>query len=600
MGNRIDNKIILGSLRYKSATNVDSFLSIPLDQTTKEMVEFDRNVSIDLSQVFDDERQASTIFRPTAKFSILFKNSYVGTTKYLPLRNNLYYVNEKESTYLACQSVNPISILWSGYPQYNEFDFIRNDYNVTGYTRPPDNHLNFQSQSASSYNWNFFMTYAYDNVYDKELDAIEPRTKESLLWTCSDGIPFVIRKGVKNGFIVVKFVCPVKHGLIPSEYVKLSFSYNNNDTFQVYGLGDNSENSDEYIFTILDSGFTGTTFLNGVKGTFKRVINIFNSGDTISEYYIRRNKILTDSNDYVLGKSGFEQNIFGKTKKYESSGYTPNKVSRVSIKEGSQCYTLSFNTDIDISPLRDNQKRPVSELFFTVMWKGYFGLMFGKLASPGGSYYGLRQGYEFNLYLNNTTNLPTDHWSNLNNKSNTNFPVGVYSTTMGSGLGPNNGTIPFTYIESLNKGDILDGDYCEWNNYEQKERVISNIYHKFSYNPYVFNIGETAMGNNSLGYYYRPHFPVVIRKFSEYIEISDGLKMEGVPDYSYYSNNLKSYIWRDLYSYGYIDPDGVGVNYPFLNGVHYPYQDINFRIIPEGTNYIETSIIPEPLKDDCE
>jgi hypothetical protein len=59
-------------------------------------------------------------------------------------------------------------------------------------------------------------------------------------------------------------------------------------------------------------------------------------------------------------------------------------------------------------------------------------------------------------------------------------------------------------------------------------------------------------------------------------------------------------LWRDLYPYGFIDTSGLGVNYPFLNGKHYPYTDIIFRIIPEGTNYIEQVLVTDPLIDDCE
>jgi hypothetical protein len=46
------------------------------------MVEYDRSQSISLAQVFDEERQASTIFRPTFKVSYLYANVYTGTTTY--------------------------------------------------------------------------------------------------------------------------------------------------------------------------------------------------------------------------------------------------------------------------------------------------------------------------------------------------------------------------------------------------------------------------------------------------------------------------------------------------------------------------------------
>ena len=72
MSNIIDTRVVLGSLRYKSASNTDLLFQVPLVQTSKQNVEYDRNIDVDLAQLFDDERQKSDIFRPTCKFSILF------------------------------------------------------------------------------------------------------------------------------------------------------------------------------------------------------------------------------------------------------------------------------------------------------------------------------------------------------------------------------------------------------------------------------------------------------------------------------------------------------------------------------------------------
>jgi hypothetical protein len=81
MGNRIDTRVVLGSLRYKSAPDTNLMFNVPLVQTAQINVEFDRNIDVSLEQVFDDERQKSDIFRPTCKFSLLFNNSYTGEYK---------------------------------------------------------------------------------------------------------------------------------------------------------------------------------------------------------------------------------------------------------------------------------------------------------------------------------------------------------------------------------------------------------------------------------------------------------------------------------------------------------------------------------------
>ena len=168
-----DIRIVLGSLRYKTATNTDLSIPTPLVQNSKNIQEFDRSIDVNLAQIFDDERQKSTTFRPTCKFQLLYNNSYTGTTNYTPLENNLYYINEAQFTVLQCYA-SPNAVSWQGFLQFHEFDFIRSDYGVSGYTQPPDNHINFTSRSASTYNWNFFVSYPYKNI-DKMLSYYDPQ-----------------------------------------------------------------------------------------------------------------------------------------------------------------------------------------------------------------------------------------------------------------------------------------------------------------------------------------------------------------------------------------------------------------------------------------
>jgi len=586
MGNTKEIRVVLGTLRYKSAPETTLALQIPFVQTAKENIEFDRNINISLAQVFDNERQASSVFRPTAKFSMLFKNAYTGKTNYEPFENNLYYVATSKLAKLQCET-SAGSVAWEGFPQYYEFDFIRNDYNVSGYTLPPNNHLNFVSKSASTYNWNHFISYPYNNVYNKQMSYFNSKTQNVINWVSGDGIPFSIVNMTEGGDKIVSFVCPVKHGLTPGEYVELSFSYLGDKRFEVYSLGDSFSNREEYVFNVFNYGFLGTTFSDNVTGTFKRIINIDFPEDTKSEYYVKQLKLLTTPEDCALVKTGFEQNIFGKTKKFESSGFTPNHLERVSLKEGSQSYSLTFNTDIDISPLRDNQKRPITELYFNVIWRGYFGwTMLNNV--------GLQQGYHYNLPLYN--GVPDPWWDNNNVKSKTGFPLGFYNKTSGvQGYS-------FNYVKPLKKGDLIDGDYCEWNSYEQKEREVSMIYHKFKYNLLNFDVrsGTSVPPTNQFGYYYQPNFKLTIRDYSDYIESGDPANVVDIPDYAHFSKTDNSFIWRDIYPYGFIDNDNIGVDYPFLNGKHYPFNNYTFRLIPEGSNFVSDDIIQGPTFDNCE
>ena len=91
-----------------------------------------------------------------------------------------------------------------------------------------------------------------------------------------------------------------------------------------------------------------------------------------------------------------------------------------------------------------------------------------------------------------------------------------------------------------------------------------------------------------------------LRDYSDYIETGSIKNMADVPDYSYFSTTYNSFIWRDLYTYGFKDNSGNGVDYPFLNGKHYPYSNFIFRIIPEGSNYKEFNTYNLPTIDGCE
>jgi hypothetical protein len=617
MGNRDDIRIVLGSLRYKTATNTNLSIPTPLVQTAKTLQEFDRSIDINLAQLFHDEREKSTVFRPVCKFALIFENAYSGYCNYPPLENNLYYTNSAANAVQQCNT-NPDDIKWEGYPQYSEFDFVRNDYNVSGYTTEDSNgmvHVNFVTKSASTYNWNHFISYPYLNLPGKPLLHYDNTNTVNFpvynQFLASDGIPFIISVDdigndlMMNGNRVIRFTCPMKHGLSVGEYTKIKIKNKDYvDTFQVYSLGNGLSGYDEYVFNIFNIGFNPGIFDNDDFGNFKRIINNENPDDTISEYYVVKHKIITNVDDAVLTNAGFEQNVFGDKKQFESANYTPNKVSRVSYKEGAKSYSLSFNKDIDVSMLRDNHKRPISELYVTTMWKGYFGLMLNNGDK-------IKEGFDINLPLNNGVVNPL--WKNT--ISNTSFPIDNYIRPdylrRNLTIKPP-GTIQFNYVRSLQSGDTIDGDFYEWNNFEQKERLLSEIYHKVTYNKNVFQVPNVAHIDTPelgrYGYYYRPHRKMTLRVFSDYIETGDVRNTVDIPDYSYFSTTYNSFIWRDIYEYGFKDAEGNGVNYPFLNGTHYPYGNFIFRIIPEGTTYKESDMhyyailygAAEPKNDDCE
>lgn len=558
-------EIIPSRLKYASAPAIDEEISISLEEKSQEITEYDRSITLSLAQVYDDERQVCTVFRPTFKITYIYENTYTGKTDYLPFQYNLYYVNPESSI---------SSGSWPGFPQYYEFDFFRPPVN--------DQHIDYKSKSAYTYNWTYYLTYAFNNNYEKSL-TYNSANSNNITWVAKDGIPFTILNSTENGNGIISFQCIAPHGLTTGESVELSLSYKNKNIFQVYSLGNGQFDSDPYIFNILNIGYTGSTFNNGTTGTFKRIINPQNL-ETKSKYYVREHKVLTNLDELDVTKAGFEKNVFNEQRKVEFSSITPNKITRVSQKNSSNAYDVTSSYDVDFANLLDNQKRPISKIYLTITSKGYSGYFNQPFNNIG-----LKQGWTFNI-----TPTPNSWWDGNNFNSNTNIPVNSYVRTSGV-------TRTFYYNENLKKGDVLDGAFCEWNDYEQSERVISEYYHKIKFNQLVFQTTSNG-GSNTSGYYYKPHNEMTIRVFSDYIETGDVNFIDQVPSWSFYSNADQQFRWRDLYSYGFIDSLGRGVDYPYLNMSHYPFTEIIFRLIPEGSNY-NTTGINEPIKpliDGCE
>jgi hypothetical protein len=252
-------------------------------------------------------------------------------------------------------------------------------------------------------------------------------------------------------------------------------------------------------------------------------------------------------------------------------------------------YTVTTKNDIELSNILDNQKRPVSELFLTIINKGYSGY-FNKPTNGVGT----KEGWYFNITPR--TNLNNAWWDDLNLSSNSNIRTSVYSKTDVSG-----NTKSFYYNETLETGRTMSGDFCEWNDYEQLERIVSPYYQKLNYNQNVFQTTNTY-STNAPGFYYEPHTSMTIRVFSDYVESANVGQVDNVPSYSFYSSSDQQFRWRDLYTYGFKDNLERGVDYPFLNSAQYPYKEAIFRLVPEGINYniLGIQYPVKPLFDECE
>ena len=558
--------IIPSTQLYKSAPANDQEVTISLEQKQELLTEYDRSSTISLAEVYDNERQGSTTFRPTFKVTYLYGNTLTGTTQYIPFKNSLFYVNADSSV---------LTGNWKGFPQYYEFDFYRPE--ITNQL------VDYSAKSAYTYNWTYYLTHAATNEGNVVMQATY--SGQTIQWNAEDGIPFIISNSTQGGFNIISFQCLMPHGLTQFESVELSFDYDGDTVYEVLSLGNDSYGSSDFVFNIINPGFTGNTFFQGRMGTFKRIINTSNL-ETRSKYYVRKNRVLCTQNDIDISKTGFELNPFADQKQLEFSSITPNQKTRVSVKTSSNTYDITFKRDIVLSGVTDNHNRPIGEVFLTIINKGYSGY-FNKSFNG----VGLKRGWGFNL----TKDVST-WWSDTNQYSFTNIPVNSYTKTSGV-------TETFYYNQNLKIGDLLDGDFCEWNDYDQIERVVSPLVHKIKFNQDVFKT-ESTPNVNAMGYYYLPNIPLTLRVYSDYVETAPANLSDNVPGYSYFSTVNQEFRWREPYLYGEFDNNDRGVNYPYLNRSHYPYRDYCFRLIPEGTNYQDIlnglNIATQPDIDECE
>ena len=147
----------------------------------------------------------------------------------------------------------------------------------------------------------------------------------------------------------------------------------------------------------------------------------------------------------------------------------------------------------------------------------------------------------------------------------------------------NGGTAPFKSHNPFNNDVTINdefyyGDLAEFNSFEIKETILADVCHRFNtvnretsptMNYKISSIGQTktlTLGPRQEGYFYKAHYQIKIRNFSDYIEQGDQNTID-LPIYAINSGD-GTYLWRDLTEIG-----TNGLDYPFLNGCHYMYDN---------------------------
>jgi hypothetical protein len=541
-------KILLPRKRFYNATDENLNIKIGLDESQILLREGDRNIVLDIDELFNKERNESIKYKIHGKIKMVFSNLYSGTTTYEPLLKNLYLIN-----------------LSNGYVPYNEFAFLRNDvvrevntpittdtlddYNPVISLVGDNDHTTITTIEAPYKNWNIYLSYVYDQDETYPLTYTlsgDTNGDKTFSFTSSDGIPFNVELVNK----IFKLTSPVEHGMNVGEYVII-----NETPLYISSVGDEIYNSEKYVLKVIENDVpTGFTFNDVVFG--KRCIDIDNRENTTSKYYVHKHKILTETKDYILDKIGFESPIWKDERKILFENETIVEKNRM------ESLIYDFKEPFLLTGITNNLGYTPTDVYVTIIFRngnGYFD-------------YPPKVGYNFNFHNSWIDNHFDGTTSNETNLTESELEINTNGFTFYSG-------------DELKKDDILIGGYIEYNEFELKERTISNVYHKFIHRSDIFDHGQSNDDNiygvsetNKLGLFYQPHFKVKLRELSSYIDSTETEDIINLPENTKYFENEGIWKWRELYDHGFIDPEGNGVNHPFINGIHYVKNDINFYL----------------------
>jgi hypothetical protein len=582
-------RIILPSKKFFGSINEDQTIRVGLDETENLLREGDRTIILSNAELFNKERNESNNYKIHGKLKMVFRNLYSGSSEYNPLLKKLYLVGDGGDNN------------FDGFIPYQEFAFLRKDVlrqvnttqtisSLTIYTPSLTfsgltEHVDIPTIEAPYHNWNIYLSYVYGQ------DTTYPMTYTlsggtSFNFLSGDGIPF----RVENTGNTYKLTSPVEHGMSSGEFITISGgSFNNavdvsGKTFSIISVGDSIYDSEKYVLEISKSEMpSGSTLSTVVFG--KRCLDRNDITGSTSTYYVHKHKTLTEREDYILDKIGFESSIWENERKLlleNSAGQSDVLVERNMMES----LIYDFKEPFVLTGLTNNLGYLPTDVYVTVI-----------LANRNGYFeYPPKVGWKFNFH-----DTWVDEHFDGTGSTETSITTSGFSRTISAT------TYNFVTGTDLPLNTVLNGAFVEYSRSELKERIISEAFHRFSNPLFVFDYGQTGSTvtfsggsmTNMYGLFYQPHHRIKLRQLSPYIETSKTNQVYGLPQNSKYFEDDALWKWRDLYDHGFIDPDGFGTNYPFINNIHYVKGDINFYLRNENVYINKKDLVKNVDKFKC-
>ncbi len=555
----------LGVETSKKSVNTDTYLNISLDGEQRLLPPDEINHVVNAGDRFNYERQRSKYYRilgtinPTIS-NVLFdlsdgnmadKYTWKGFNYRDSLSNDYRFldtsypkdqdlIDETDITFTtAIKNYLKEKDGWFGYfdpditkaslceffdmePKRERFSFVidKNPYHMTPYQAPVKN-------------WELTITYPYT------ADTTHVMVNGGLMIAEAVAVTVATRSMTALGM-------PCLHNLVTGDSVRITGTTGYDGDYVVARVGLDDGDLQEYYF-VIDKPYVP----NAISLT-SRMQRLF--GGTPSQYYFRkfkkiktRNTPIIETDDYETYPLAFSDNVF------------TDSISQ-----------FVFNEDIDVTDLTDNLGRPISELYLTII-KTDSNSLFSSVSS------GIETPYLPILDTSNT-NIWLQQIPTINRIHN------------GAGT-PFISSVPLETNLSINStSDIFYGDLVEYNTSEVKETKLAHVSHRFNTlsretaTPinYISGLGGSPtttlinLGPRQEGYFYQAHHLIKIREFSAYVEQGD-IFTEGVPSYAIDLGDGR-YLWRDILDIGFNGLNEEILDYPFLNGCHYMYDNYCFHV----------------------
>ena len=550
----------LGSENSKESSTVDSFLSINMNGSEKLLPPSLITRILDVGDQFNLERNNCTFYRIIGTINPSISNPLFNlddSGQYLDLYTwkGFNYQDNVTGNYRFFNPIYP-SVIKNNLKEINGwFGYFDPDVSKAGLcnffdVEPKRERFSFLPDinpyhSTNSYpvkNWEITVT------YPASIDSTHNMVVNGLL--ILDAIPAVVSTKTMTAIGM-----PCLHNLNIGDLVRISGTNGYDGDHVVIRIGLDNGDLKGYYF-VIDVPPTGAISNNS------RINKLFGGIET--KYYFRkfrkiktRNAPVIEADDYETYKLAFSENVFS-----------------------DDIVQFVFNEDIDISDLRDNLNRPLSELYLTIIKTDSNGL-FTNVSS------GIEAPFipQFNASTVETYLRDIPVINKIHNGGNLPFPS---HTPLENFVRINNNN---------NTGDDFYGDLVEYSPNEVRETILANVAHRFNTvnretNPSVTYVVREpnnnvsppmtaltrtiSLGPRQEGYYYKAHHLIKIRQYSDYVEQGDSSTLD-IPDYA---TNLGDgrYLWRDLLPIGFNQSDENALDYPFLNGSNYMYDNYCFYV----------------------